>query len=282
MASLAIVACNAILGIESRPLRDEGEDDGGSSSLDREGGSPTNEAGQQVLPDGAPASAYRAAVLEDQPVVYLRLGEAKGSTVAHNEGKGTSLDGTYPGDITFGQPGILASDPNTSIEFSATRITMPNGVDFPEASPFSAEAWVKVDDLTAGDEGYLVDHSTFDGPRVGWSLIFGKTKVSLERWQSSSIHDELSDNIFSQLTLSEWHHIVGVFDGIKMFLYVDKNSLGSITAKAKVPALTNGFTVGGRNCSCALSDFTGRLDEVAIYDHALSEDRIKVHYNLVK
>src|SRR5262245_19989678 len=60
------LACNAVLGIEDRPLREEGD----AAGSDAGGPSPGDGGG-----DGGPSSRYREEVLRDTPVVYLRLGE---------------------------------------------------------------------------------------------------------------------------------------------------------------------------------------------------------------
>jgi hypothetical protein len=78
LASAAVFSCNAILGIEDLPLRASSEggpaDDGAAS-------------------DAAAGSGYSDEVLKDRPVLYLRLGEPAGATIAHDE-KGR-YDGMY-------------------------------------------------------------------------------------------------------------------------------------------------------------------------------------------
>ncbi len=95
----------------------------------------------------------------------------------------------------------------------------------------------------------------------------------------------------------DWHHMVATFDindtepnlpGIVMQFYIDGALLGTRTQEVNDPCGINavmgpeyrefligteGSTSGGRwNC------FHGTIDEFALYDHILSQERILVHY----
>ncbi|MDH3976245.1 MAG: NapC/NirT family cytochrome c [Deltaproteobacteria bacterium] len=79
-------------------------------------------------------------------------------------------------------------------------------------------------------------------------------------------------NTLTSATLStgEWHHVVATYDGTDMYLYIDKNPALTVTGASTLDAAANGnpLRVG---VSSVLGDyFDGRIDEVAIYNKALT------------
>ncbi len=84
------------------------------------------------------------------------------------------------------------------------------------------------------------------------------------------------------LTIDTWHHVVGVKDGSQIRLYID----GDLDKEA--PASTSGFnaTDGILTIGCMMADdyttqtdfLNGQLDDVRIYNRALSESEIQELY----
>jgi hypothetical protein len=75
-----------------------------------------------------------------------------------------------------------------------------------------------------------------------------------------------------------WHHIVGKQEGTNASLYVD----GVLCASGSVPAIGNGagsITVG-RFDGGKYYYFRGRIDEVRIYNRALSDTEITELFRL--
>jgi hypothetical protein len=80
------------------------------------------------------------------------------------------------------------------------------------------------------------------------------------------------------VTDGKWHHVAGTFDGRRMLLYVD----GQLSAKNHVtkPMKTTSYDLAiGNTCSNPPNEpdtagFIGRMNNVMIYDHALSDEEI--------
>ena len=89
---------------------------------------------------GCGATGYSEEVTADAPVAYWRLGEAVGSLVASDE-LGAS-DGQALGGVTFGSPGVLAWDADTSATLDGTsgRIDIGDKFDFAGSVHYSVEA----------------------------------------------------------------------------------------------------------------------------------------------
>ena len=71
----------------------------------------------------------------------------------------------------------------------------------------------------------------------------------------------------------QWHHIVGVYDGAKLCLYVDGRLDNSVEVSKSIdtndaPVCIGGHSEKGERC------WNGLIDEVRIYDYALSQNEI--------
>lgn len=75
-------------------------------------------------------------------------------------------------------------------------------------------------------------------------------------------------------TISEWHHIGATFDGKVFKCYIDGKFGEEFGYVGKMPENTAPVTVGMRTKSKDCF-FKGMIDEVAIFNRALSEDEVK-------
>jgi hypothetical protein len=79
------------------------------------------------------------------------------------------------------------------------------------------------------------------------------------------------------LKQGQWHHLAMTYDGAVLKLFGDGMLLGSNDVnKPRVPGKA-GLTIGNRQDRFRGCNFRGRLDEVRIYDRALSLEEIKIH-----
>ncbi len=75
-----------------------------------------------------------------------------------------------------------------------------------------------------------------------------------------------------------WHHVAGVYDGKKMYLYVDGKLDASVEHTGKIR--TDDYDVYiGENTEVLGHEWDGLIDDVRIYDRALSADEIVQLYN---
>jgi TolA-binding protein len=76
----------------------------------------------------------------------------------------------------------------------------------------------------------------------------------------------------------QWHHAAGVYDGKKVYLYIDGKLDRSVDASGLIAV--NDFKVSiGENLEKNGRFFTGLIDDVAIFDNSLSEEEVKHLYN---
>jgi hypothetical protein len=122
----------------------------------------------------------------------------------------------------------------------------------------------------------VIDHQSYD-PREGYALRVSGFDVAFERWAGgSTFGSNATDN--RALSLDVWHHVVATFDGGALKLFVDGAQTAFNGVPSDMPETTTSWAVGGQNCDCTTNYFVGALDELAIYDHALSRSRIRAHF----
>lgn len=278
-AALLLTGCSLLVSVDGlsggAPSRDEpGAPDGGVVEAKTDGRAPGSDAGDGGSV-GATKSAYAREVLADTPSIYLRFGDAPGATAVKNETG--PLAATYPDQIALGTPGALAGDPDTAITFEGGIIELPVGQECDGASECVLELWMRIEAIQDG-YGWLVDHEVFD-PRQGWLLQTLDGSLTFERWSA----DHAAGAVYNQVTIAfhEWHHVAGVADSNGMRLYYDgelrEHHDGVVNP---IPATKTKWTVGGTACfDCSgRSWYKGAIDELAVYEHSLTEERIKTHY----
>ncbi|MBI2299621.1 MAG: LamG domain-containing protein, partial [Armatimonadetes bacterium] len=94
------------------------------------------------------------------------------------------------------------------------------------------------------------------------------------------------NNVNSTLKLNDWNHVAATFDGTTMTLYINRVKVGSKTSKA--PRINHGgrFRMGVLLADAQATDpgysgtahWRGVLDDVRVYNRALSEAGILGHY----
>jgi len=217
--------------------------------------------------------SYEAVVLADGPIGYWRLGEATGAVALPTAG---TVAGTYVGGYTLGAPGALTGDSDTAVSMNGASgsVAFGDAFDFPGDVPYSIEVWVRP---TVIDSDYrrIVSKETLMTPlaRQGYTLILQSGGLGFERWRDGSANATTT----SPLLVLVYSHVVGTYANNTLSLYVngvlaDSSPTDLILADIDFP-LTLAASSAGTNA------FAGSVDELAIYDKALTSDRVLAHYN---
>ena len=137
--------------------------------------------------------------------------------------------------------------------------------------------WVKVSDSDASKTIIDARDANDDGIRI----FLTSAEVVTYQLNTSDITSG------SAISVDEWHHIVGTYDGTTQKLYIDGSLVSSATTSQTISTTTNA-KIGSRNFSDRANEFAGKIDELAIFDRALTADevtaifRIKYGANLVQ
>ena len=250
--------------------------EGDSSPVGPTDGSPPADGGSDA---SSAASAYRTAVLTDSPAAYWRLGDAPGSTTSADEtGNGNTGLVSSTSDVTFGVTGALKGDPDTAAKFDGLGvIAVASGFDFSGNSPFTWEIWVKPQVLMNNIYCPFLASMLYDtqgNPTHGTYMVSyssGGDTFGFERYTDGTANAVIALDS-SGLDVGQWTYVVATMgsDGTGT-VYMNGTPVISAVSSGTVSPYNAGLTIGYL--------FKGSIDEVAIYDHALTQQRITAHYN---
>ena len=218
----------------------------------------------------APSSnaQYAPTVLADHPVAYYRLGEAPGATSAVDV-SGHGHTGTYEGNAILGVPGLIAGDPDTAVNFNTTGdVVIPDAAELNFVSaPFTIEAWL------SGISGGANSQRILDKIVASTGLGYG-FDVSNEQIRLLGVTNLAPLFTFGSTTT---YHLVGVSDGAGTgYIYVNGTLISTGTYLASSPYTGSAHIAVANDGTAHLNN--GVIDELAVYNYALSPQRILAHY----
>ena len=80
-----------------------------------------------------------------------------------------------------------------------------------------------------------------------------------------------------KITIGAWHHVAGVYDGSEVKIYVNGMLKNTKTFDGELWTRNSVLCIGGTE-RCQASPFRGLIDEVQIFNRALTESEIKGIY----
>jgi hypothetical protein len=209
---------------------------------------------------------YRDVVLDTSGLQsYWRLGEAAGGVAFDSKG---TVNGTYTNGVTLGAAGALTASGDTAASFDGTNdhVWLGDPASLKVANP-SAEAWVKTSDADG-----IIFRARFNGFHLwisGGKALFGYTDSTGAGHTATSVAN-VNDNV--------WHHLAGTYDGTTVRLYVDGAQVASVASTAALYYPGGGMAIG-RDGDADGNYLAGTIDEVAIYNRALTATEVKQHYD---
>lgn len=224
---------------------------------------------------------YREIILADNPTAYWRLGETPGAPTSQDETLHNN-DGTYSGG-TLGVAGALVSA-NTALAMDGNdKVVLPPGIMnlATSTSPKSVECWFQTSAATAA---LVCARDDIDGNPVldvvignnGAANLPGKASLLVRADNNTGLTHFHTSNRYDD---GQWHHLVAVIRADKtMNLYLDGASDGGATHSMTVGATMDVPLIGDEQLNGAILNLVGSIDEVAIYDLALSNTQISAHY----
>jgi hypothetical protein len=210
--------------------------------------------------------SYARAVSGSKPIAYWRMSDLAGPQALDSTSNRNHT--MYEDGVAFYLPGpdsprFSGSRLNRAAHFAGGRMT----ASVPHLpSSYTAELWfwngLPVD--ARGITGYLFSRGNTDGLAIGGAdgssgkLIMGSLAGS------------------TTLGVKAWNHIAIVRNGPKIMVYLNGNRVPEISGEMPAANAGAALFIGGRHDRSAT--FEGKIDEVAIYDRALSPGEIAGHY----
>jgi hypothetical protein len=211
---------------------------------------------------------YPTTVLADKPIAYFRLDETISSLIPGAADSSTSVHhGSYHGDVTTAI-GLLAREPSAARDFRTSgNVTIPDAahLNFVNA-PFTIEALIK-GNLATSSAMRVFDKSAA-GTGSGYGLEVSGNLVRLIGTPSLQVFVALASNTT--------YHLAGVSNGSGTgFLYVNGALVGSGPYASPNPYTGSAHIAIASDGS---AHFNGTIDEVSVYNSALTANQIRAHY----
>ena len=152
-----------------------------------------------------------------------------------------------------------------------------NSLDITDA--ITIETWVKVNPGSSALQA-LVEKGGWEAGEYGlyaaasWSPLNGEATFQLY-----DLPDDCDDALVgTDIRDGIWHHLVGVWDGSTIYLYLDGELDNSISCSGTLTTNNKNLYFGSRLGNQRY--FNGLIDEVRIYNRALSAEEIAEHYRV--
>ncbi|MBN1560528.1 T9SS type A sorting domain-containing protein [candidate division KSB1 bacterium] len=218
----------------------------------------------------------------DPPIAHWRLDETEGATVLDAIG---SRHGAWVGTVAW-QPdagryggAMQCEDDSSFIEIDDSDMSL-----FEElGNEFTVSVWISVFEFTADWQG----------------IVFKNNRFFLERNSSTSngtvngIHFKVKDetgetsaqpfNLYGDIVIDDggWHHVVGIYDYSKAYLYVDAqlDKEGDATGEF-VGLIADPLLIGAKMEDTYRNSWNGLIDDVKFFNYALSAEQVDSLFNL--
>jgi hypothetical protein len=232
-------------------------------------------AGRRSLREGRWGGGFAAEVAADHPLFFLRLDETSGTTMvdamaAHN--------GTMTGSgFVLDQPGAVANvDPGArSIKFTgSTYIDMASAAWMNVTSAASWSFWL-MPNANMNNAGIFSRFGNSGGGGNDW-LIWYNTSNTLEFLiRVGGVSKSLPINAPQFKT---WSQVFCTYDGANQRVYTNGIEVASLATTGNIDTNAGNLNIGGYSGTirCLTNHF---LDEVCMYDYAVTPDRVLAQFN---
>lgn len=206
-------------------------------------------------------------------VGYWPFEEGSGTTVLDSSGSGDN--GTWNGSTTNGSYYTAGKVGNWAGIFggTSTYVNVP-GSAYAFSGPFSISLWMNENSSAVSE--VVVSEQT-GGAGTGYFINTYPT--------NTEVQIAITSSTFSYTTgpapyFGTWEMVTMVYDGTSLSIYINGSLSGSAVSAA--PYNPSGALVMGETQRGGFHDFSGSLDDVRIYNRALSPAEIMALYNAEK
>lgn len=181
----------------------------------------------------------------------------------------------------FAQAGIASSSVSFHL-YTQDGLTEKSHIEVPydtalnPTGPFTVELWARVTSWSANNRCIVGNVSGFSD---GW--WFRQEPGASPRW----VYVQNGGGVYmagGSITKDEWAHLVVTYDGTTFYFYGNGTRQWSAATPAGGPNINTGspLCIGGEPILGGEDFFDGNVDELAIYDKALTPDQIALHYEV--
>lgn len=193
-----------------------------------------------------------------------------------NDSSGNGYNGTVVGPTLIADRNGFES---SAYDFDGSNdyIGIGNNI-FNGLTQFSVSAWINPDSIPSNgspnghglSEGYIIHKAGAADDIFGLTVTTGGTAFYIDTGVDRTL-------IGSAPSLNEWTHIVAVYDGSSMQIYMNGQLDASQGASGTLIGNTNTVEIGARTNQNLY--FNGRIDDVIVYTQSLTTEQVNTLYN---
>ncbi len=216
---------------------------------------------------------------------YWKFDEGYGTTANNSGSQGQALQGTL---TNMASPATSTSGWTNSGKFGKTLnfdgtndyVSIPNSASLsPGSGNYTVSAWIKTSTNYSGSIGWIFSNYGSNTNNVV-QLAINTDNKPICTYRDGSANAASINTQGNALNDNQWHHVLCTRTGTTAAEYVDGKQIGANTNSNLGTIDTTGST---KSIGAIASDhsqlFTGSIDEVKVYNYALTADEVKTEYN---
>jgi hypothetical protein len=213
-------------------------------------------------------------VAADNIIRWYKFEESTGTTASDSA---SGIDGTLLDSFTFDSNVVPGKIGYRGLAFDGTgeRIEVDD-LDLPSNYQFSVSLWAStLGDFngTSTSWGYLITKDQFTGA-APYNMAVRRSDGKFYCYVSGD-----SVNANTAMNDGEWHHCVMVISGNNLSNYFNGAFQDNILVDHDQVNNEN-FTIGSSDAGSGYRPFSGNIDDVRVYNKALSSEEVQLIYNL--
>lgn len=199
-------------------------------------------------------------------VGHWKLDETSGTSAADST---LNLnDGTYTGGVTLNAAGPYSGSGAVAAQFDGNDdyVSIPDDATLKPTSALSITGWVRGNNWNTGSFVNIILRKGEGNPN-NYQLAIADGQVALYLDEN----DNQGTRSSTTLNTDQWYHVAATWDGTQVKIYVDGTLETTQSRTGTISTDTRLVYLGGRN---GTDLFDGRLDDVRLYNRALSPEEI--------
>ena len=164
------------------------------------------------------------------------------------------------------------------LDFNGTtsQVVVPNQPSLNPSTAVTVEAWISADVwATSIFQGSIVAHDTWGTQSEGWALrtgANGSLSFVIALNNNGSWYEAQST---PQMLTNKWYHVAGTYDGTTVRIYINGKQVGTWTQAGTITTSNVDMKIGNFPGPGSNRYFDGKIDEVRVWNTALSQNTIK-------
>ena len=220
---------------------------------------------------GAASNEATATVSAPPPVGLVgAYGFDEGSGTSTSDKSGNGNTGTL---TNVSWAGAAAGKFGNALSFNGTNaiVNIADSASLHLTTGMTLEAWVKPTAISGWNTIAFKERTGY----YGWAL-YGNTNTSRP---SANVYSSADNDLrgTAPLALNTWTHLAATYDGVVLALYVNGSQVATAFASGSIISSTGSLRIGGNTIWGEY--FNGLIDEVRVYNRALSASEIQADMN---